>query len=350
MEDIKFIYWFAFYNEDSPSVRYRAKYPLAFFKDKFGIRSTLVVPSYKPKKILHFLSAYFSALLFRKEGSLIVIQRVHSNFIYSTLLKVLVKVRNKNSIYDLDDADYLYMPSKNIYWFVKNCHGITAGSREIKRHLLPYNENIVITTSPTQDLGLVKRGKSKLFNIGWIGGFGGDHKKSLISIVFPAIKSLNFNCVVTILGVKTIPDLEFIKNYFSDNELIETVVPLDIDWKNETDIQNRILDFDIGIATLLDNEIQLSKSGIKAKQYLNNGIPTLATNLPENDWVVKDGINGYFCNSENDFKKRIIEFYEMNSDLYHRFSIAARESICEFDHNKYFSDLMTLKNTTHNKT
>jgi len=343
MKDVKYIYWFAFYNIGSPSVRYRAKYPLAFFKEKLGIQSVLVVPSYQPKKILQFLTAYFSALLFRKKNSLIVIQRVHSNFIYSTLLKFLVKMRPKDTIYDLDDADYLYLPPKNIYWFAKNCQYISAGSREIRKHLLPFNEKIVITTSPTQDLGLVKKGKSKSFNIGWIGGFGGDHKQSLISLVFPAIKSLNFNCVFTILGVTNRSDLDFIKNYFSENDHIETVVPMGIDWNNESEIQNRILEFDIGIATLLDNKIQLSKSGIKVKQYLNNGIPVLATNLPENDWLVKDGINGYFCNSENDFLKRIIEFYEMDNKLYECFSIAARNSISEFDHTKYLSDLLGIK-------
>jgi hypothetical protein len=81
MKDVKYIYWFAFYNIGSPSVRYRAKYPLTFFKEKQGIRSVLIVPSYQPKKILQFLTAYFSALLFRKKDSLIVIQFYLFNFI-----------------------------------------------------------------------------------------------------------------------------------------------------------------------------------------------------------------------------------------------------------------------------
>src|SRR5688500_1190258 len=86
---LKFIYWFAFYNPDSPSVRYRAQYPLDYFKNNYGIRSCLIIPSYKPVRILRFIRAYFSALLFRKPDSLIVIQRVSSNFIYATLLCLL---------------------------------------------------------------------------------------------------------------------------------------------------------------------------------------------------------------------------------------------------------------------
>src|SRR4030067_1603790 len=104
---IEFIYWFAYYNLDSPSVRYRAKYPLEFFRKHKGVESFLVIPGYSPSKIFLFLKAYFSVLFFRRKNSLIVIQRVQSHFIYSTLLKLLVKIRIKDTVYDLDDADYL---------------------------------------------------------------------------------------------------------------------------------------------------------------------------------------------------------------------------------------------------
>jgi hypothetical protein len=40
--------------------------------------------------------------------------------------------------------------------------------------------------------------------------------------------------------------------------------------------------------------MQLSKSGIKAKQYMNNGVPVLSSNLPENNTVVIDGFNVFF--------------------------------------------------------
>jgi len=101
---IKFIYWFAYHDLFASSVRYRGKYPLDFAREKLGIGSYLVVPGYSLKRLLLFLKAYFSALLFRKPGSLIVVQRVQSDFIYATLLKLLVLIRNKNTIYDLDDA------------------------------------------------------------------------------------------------------------------------------------------------------------------------------------------------------------------------------------------------------
>lgn len=338
----QFIYWFAYYNLDSPSVRYRGKFPLDFFKEEKGIDNYFVVPSYRPKGMLLFLRAYLSALFFRKRNSLIVIQRVQSNFIYARLLKLLVLVRRKNTIYDLDDADYLEINPSTLYFFAKNCERIFAGSAQIKKHLSVHNSSIVFSTSPTVDLGIVKKNRNSVFTIGWIGGFGGDHKTSLIEWVFPAILHLDFPVRFTIIGVGKQEDIDFIRTYFSNNQKIEIDIPRAIDWKNEHDIQLRIVTFDVGIATLTNTELQLSKSGIKAKQYMNNGVPVLSTNLLENNTVVVDGYNGYFCSSVIDFEKRILQFAEMTETEYFSFSSNARHSIFHFDHLNYYRNFEFL--------
>jgi glycosyltransferase involved in cell wall biosynthesis len=339
---IKYIYWFAYYNEDSPSVRYRALYPLEYFKKHHNISSKLITPGYKPKKVWLFVKSYCSALFFRKKNAAIVIQRVQSNFIYSALLKLLVTLHKNNTIYDLDDADYLDSRPNSIYYFAKQCSRLALGSQAIANHLFPLNNNIVITSSPTPDLNIVKQNRNNIFTIGWIGGFGGDHKKSLIAFVFPAINQLNFSCKFILLGVRHQADREFICEYFGNNKNVLIETPEEIDWKNEQSIQEQITRFDIGIATLMDNEIQRSKSGIKAKQYLNNGVPVLGTNLPENDWVIKEGVNGYFCANTHEFKQRMCEFKNMSDAEYNSFSKNARETISEFNHQTYYNQFMGI--------
>lgn len=341
---IEFIYWFAYYNLDSPSVRYRAKYPLAYFREQKNLESYFVVPGYSLTNIYRFFKAYFSALLFRKKNSLIVVQRVQSNFLYANLLKILIRIRNKDTVYDLDDADYLEVSPKTIYYFAKHCEKISAGSKQIETCLSSLNNRIVHTTSPIVDLGITKTQKNPIFTIGWIGGFDGGHKDSLIELVFPALKELNFHLNLIVIGIIKFEDITFIKKYFQDKPNIEIETPLGIDWNDEAGIQKRIAGFDIGIATLKSSEMQLSKSGIKAKQYMNNGVPVLSTNLPENNSVVIDGVNGYFCNTTNDFKLRLNQFYNMSETDYWQFSQNARASINKFDHNKYFSDFEKIKN------
>ena len=331
-DNIKFIYWFAHYNLNSPSVRYRGKYPLDFFKTKFSINNYFVIPSYTPKGIYYFLRAYSSALFFRKKNSLIVIQRVRSNFIYAKLLKLLVLVRKIDSVYDIDDADYFEMNPKTMYFFSKKCAKISAGSNEIAKHLSQFNKCVSHITSPIVDLNIVKKQKNSSFIIGWIGDFCGGHRDSLVEDFFPALKQLSFKATFMIMGVTNNEDKLFIENYFINHPNIKIEIPKGIDWNNEGDIQNKIAMMDIGIATLSNNIVQQSKSGIKAKQYMNNGVPVLSTNLPENNSVVINGKNGFFCSNPNEFRDRISDFYSMSDQEYMQFSINARESIINFNH------------------
>lgn len=343
--DTKFIYWFAYYNLDSPSVRYRAKYPLEFLRRHYNIPSYFITPSYKPHKIFLFLRAYFSALLFRKSNSLIVVQRIHSSFIYSTLLKFLIKVRPSKTYYDLDDADYLDYPPKTIYYFIQNCSGVFVGSRELVKNLSKFNKNILLNTSPTPDLEIVKTKKNSILTIGWIGDFGGGHKEALLSLFFPALKDLPFDIKLVILGVgrKYESDFLFLTDYFKATTNIKLEMPRNINWNNETDIQKQLSDFDIGIATILDNELHLSKSAFKLKQYLNNGIPVLSSDLPENNYFINEGMNGFLCSTTKKFRQRIIEINEMSNADYMKLSMQARQSIPDFNLTTYCKTLITGK-------
>jgi glycosyltransferase involved in cell wall biosynthesis len=307
-----------------------------------GIGSWFIVPGYHPKKILRFLHAYLSALFFRKRDSLIVIQRIHSNFIYANLLLLLVKVRNSATIYDLDDADYLDHPPKTICAFLKNCSMVTVGSQELKKNLMKFNKSIIINTSPTPDLKIGKKNKNEVLTIGWIGCFGGGHKQSMLKDFFPALKCLPFNVKLVMMGVFRKADVAFLINYFSAYENVQLEIPLDINWQDEFEVQRRIAALDIGIATLLDDEFQRSKSAFKVKQYLNNGVPVLSSNIPENNLFVIHGRNGFFCSSPGDFRRRIIGINEMDQSTYSKFSKQARLSSKEFGIASYCEKLKSI--------
>lgn len=343
--DVKFIYWFAYFNEFSPSVRYRGKYPLAYLKSQYGIASYFITPGYKRNKMIRFLRAYFSALLFRKPNSMIIIQRVHSNFIYATLLKLLIKARPANTYYDLDDADYLDYSPKSIYFFIKHCSGVFVGSRALVKDLVGLNKNIHLNTSPTPDLGIFKTKKNSVLTIGWIGDFAGGHKEAMLQYFFPALKDLPFEIRLVILGVgrKNKDDFQWLADYFTSEKNITLEMPHTIDWNNETDIQKRVSAFDIGVATILDNPMHRSKSAFKLKQYLNNGVPVLSSNLPENYFFIHEGKNGFLCSSSEEFRQRIIEIYEMSNEKYMALSIQARNSNVNFDLRTYCETLITAK-------
>lgn len=336
-QKLQYIYWFASYHLDSPSVRYRAQYPLAYFKQSYNVDSVLIIPSYKPFNIIRFIKAYISALFFRKKNSIIVVQRVRSRFIYANLLKLLVTLQTSDTIYDLDDADYLAHYSKTIHFFIRKCSAISAGSNAIHQYASQFNKRVWTSPSPTPDLKISKKQRNPVFTIGWLGGFSWGHKDSLVSTFFPALKDLPFDSRLVIVGVREQSDFDFLVKYFKHKAFkkVKLEIPLDIDWKDEVSIQDRICDFDVGIATLSDTEFQRSKSGIKVKQYLNNGIPVLSTDLPENNTFVQNGVNGFLCNTAEEFQAKILDIYSLSDEEYWNYSKNARDSIALFDHDAY---------------
>lgn len=328
---LKFVYWFAFYNINSPTVRYRGRFPLSYLKDNYGIDSYMILPSYYPSTIILFIGAYLSALLFPKKDSLVVIQSVYTKSAYATALKLLVKIRRKNVFYDLDDADYLRYPPETIYYFLKNCSTVTLGSSELVKNLSKYNKNAVLITCPTKDLKIVKQNKNKLLTIGWIGDFTKGHKESLLNTFFPSLIDLPFKVHLILMGVDRKEEYEFVMEYFKKFKNVSVEIPQNINWMDEVAIQEKISTFDVGIATLLDNEFSRSKSAFKLKQCFNNGVPVLSSNISENNVFIEHGKNGYLCDTTEEFRQRIIEFNGMTSSDYDVFSKNARNCIHKFD-------------------
>lgn len=337
-----FLYWFAYYGLDSPSVRYRGYYPLRFLAEKHGVKSMLVVPGYRPDRIVHFVRAYFSALFLPKPGAWAVVQRVHSNRIYSALLKILVRWGKVPVLYDLDDADYLEHPPRNIYYFMKHCTAVCVGSEALVRVARRYNDRVFLNTSPTMDLGIRKKKRNPVLHIGWIGCFGGGHKEGMVRYFFPALEQLDFPVKLTLLGVNKPEERHGLEEHFKNLKNVELLLPGDINWLDEAEVQTRIAEFDVGVATLLNNELHISKSAFKLKQYLNNGVPVLSSDLPENHRFVDDGENGYLCRTADDFRDGLLQIRRLSDEAYATLAENAVKSSHRFGLEAYAQNLLAF--------
>ncbi|NBC24252.1 MAG: hypothetical protein GVX78_01390 [Bacteroidetes bacterium] len=259
----------------------------------------------------------------------------------------MIKLRSVDTVYDIDDADYLQYYPKTINYFSRNCHYVFAGSKEIVKDLSQLNSDVFHLTSPIIDLGIKKEKQGPAFTIGWVGGFSWGHKENLYRFIFPAIKSLSMPCILVLIGVTKPKDKCEIQNYFKDAKGLKLEMPMDIDWKDELNLQKRISEFDVGVAALCNNKIERAKSGIKIKQYLNNGIPVLSSDLPENNRFVRHGFNGYLCNTVYDFRTKLINIYNMTEKEYVGISKNARNSITNFNHAHHFETIQAAYRKVH---
>lgn len=164
----------------------------------------------------------------------------------------------------------------------------------------------------------------------------------MLRFFFPALKELSFPIKLILLGVLEKSERTYLTSYFKEDKNVLLDIPENISWLNEEEVQQRISEFDIGIATLLDTEFFRSKSAFKAKQYLNNGVPVLSSDVPENIYFVEHGTNGFLCSTPEDFRQRIIEFNRMNQNEYKSLSDNARNSIHKFDLKNFCDELISF--------
>lgn len=324
------IYWFAYYGLDSPSVRYRAKYPLDYLAKEKGCQSILVIPSYRPSAIFGFLFAWLFILI-QPHRAVVVIQRVQSSGVFARMLLWLIKRDSVVSIYDLDDADYLLPNSWMIERFASHCSAMAVGSDAIQDYMAEYNSNVFFVPSPVPECHHFKRKRSEPFTLGWIGDYGGDHRLGFLKYIHPALALIDFPVRLVMMGVGEDfrSELQYI---FEKLTFVELVIPGKIDWRNEWLIQEEISKWDVGLATLIDTPIQIAKSGIKVKQYLNSGVPVLCNPLAENGKLINHGENGFYCHSPEDFYEKLRYLKDLDFVRYSEMSTKASSSVAPFRH------------------
>ena len=337
--EIKHIYWFAYFNLDVPSVRYRAKFPLQQIRDKHGITFSIVYPGYDFQNMSNFILTFFSALFFRKSNSIIVFQKIHTSGIYATALKVLLFFRPQHTLYDIDDAEHTRRPTHTIHHFIKRCSACSAGSKSLIDYIRQFNQNVFLLTSPVFDHGLTKAALEKTFTIGWVGYYGA-HRQSLTELFFPALYNIDFPLKLKLLGVSDKVEEQEIKSYFKHNKNITVETPLDLDWLDEHSIYEIITTFDIGVSPLIDNEFNRGKSAFKLKQCMSCGVPVLGSSVGENKAFLQDGINGYLCDTPNDYFQKLISIKSSQNGSYTKLSVNAKKTFHTYSIDNYCTTLI----------
>ena len=86
-----------------------------------------------------------------------------------------------------------------------------------------------------------------------------------------------------------------VKNYNIKGVNVDTKI-----WSEKEEI-NELRIADIGIMPLVENKFALGKCGYKLIQCMGIGLPVVASKVGENINIVKEGINGYLAENEDDW-------------------------------------------------
>lgn len=248
---------------------------------------------------------------------------------------ILAKVLRKKYIYDFDDAIWIPNFSETnarfqrlkAYWkvpyIIRWADQVTAGNRFLASYASKFNKNVIIlpTTIDTQNHhNILSIPDQKPLRIGWTGTHT---TMQYLDDLLPVLKKLNekhdylFRLISNQKPDWDLPNLEFVK------------------WEKETEIQD-LSQIQIGVMPLKEDRWAVAKCGFKGLQYMACAIPTVLSPIGVNLSIVKDGENGFFAKTEEDWyrildellsdeakrtqiahngRKRIIEAYSVLSQL-----------------------------------
>lgn len=227
-------------------------------------------------------------------------------FIQKRILPVwrqnLMRLLNRNLIFDFDDA--IYLPSqecpsvsdaasrKRLVHILRISKGVVVANEYLKKFALPFNKNILIITGPIDCKRYFPKVKEKNKNItiGWIGSPGTAPFLEPLCDVFRKIDRDYPNVVIELIGASGLKQ---------PSHNIVTV-----EWALDTEVEN-MHNFDIGIMPLPDNEQASGKGGYKLLQYMAIGIPCVASPVGINSVLIKEGVNGYLADSEDQWYEKL---------------------------------------------
>ena len=224
---------------------------------------------------------------------------------------LVAKLLGKKVIFDFDDAIWLKNTSstnsvitffkryKNANDTCKWAWKVSCGNDYLAKHARQFSDNVVVNPTTIDTEGhhnVVKTTGSEKITIGWTGTHSTiKYLETLIPVLTKLEQEFEFNFVVI---ADRRPD-------FSLKSL--KYIP----WSKETEIQD-LFKIDVGLMPLEDDKWANGKCGFKALQYMALGIPAIVSPVGVNTKIVDDGVNGWICESAEEWELRLREILNRN--------------------------------------
>lgn len=239
---------------------------------------------------------------------------------------ILAKILGKKIIYDFDDAIWMKNTSNEnwvaakLKWHSKVSsicrwsYKVSCGNQFLSDFAKRYNKSVftvptIVDTERRHIMNKSKDSKNRI-TIGWTGSHS---TLPLLEPIIPILKELEkkFDFDFLVIANKN-------PNFKLENFRF-------LKWQQLSEIED-LAQIDIGIMPLPDNEWCKGKCGFKAIQYMAMGSPALASPIGVNTKIVDHSINGFLCETPEDWIKYLTLLLE-NPTLISQMGLKARNKI-----------------------
>jgi glycosyltransferase involved in cell wall biosynthesis len=228
-------------------------------------------------------------------------------------------------IFDFDDAIHLRPPVSSNLWaralrppaktgtICKLARHVTVGNEYLARMARRVSRSVTVipTTIDTDAYVVRERADNELPIVGWTGS---PTTLCYLETIAGALRRLAAR-------------VDFELRIIGGQVEVPGVKTRCLPWKAETEAED-VRPFDVGLMPLVDDEWCQGKCGLKALQYMALGIPPVVSPLGVGTEIVRNGVNGFHANTENDWVERIEELLR-TPDLRRRFGREARRTVEE---------------------
>lgn len=173
-------------------------------------------------------------------------------------------------------------------------HLVTVSTEPLAEVVRRYHDNVVVLPNHIDGRMLdLERPRRDRVTVGWAGG--DSHLRDLMMVAPHLRRLVDRNPTVDLHTIGT------------DYRRVCNLPGRYTDWSADLWDYYRSIDFDIGLAPLVESTFNRSKSAIKAMEYAALGIPVIASDLEPYRPFVLDGVTGYLVRSEHEWMKRLRE-------------------------------------------
>jgi glycosyltransferase involved in cell wall biosynthesis len=205
-------------------------------------------------------------------------------------------------VFDFDDAIYLPASSAANPWTARfKAAGKVAKICGLARHVTVGNEflatyarrhapqvTVVPTTIDTRAYAVRSREPNPRPVVGWTGS---TTTVGYLELVRPALKRLRSEMDFTFRAIGAPVEVGAV-----------TVEP--VPWRSASEADD-LRPMDVGLMPLPDDEWSRGKCGCKALQYMALGIPPVVSPVGVNRSIVRDGVNGFWASTQEEWVDRI---------------------------------------------
>lgn len=241
---------------------------------------------------------------------------------------ILAKVVGKKVIYDFDDAIWIPNTSEankivaGVKWHHKVAsicrwsYKISCGNTYLRDYARQYNAAAVVNPTTIDTVHLHNRIRDQRAPGRLVIGWTGTHS---------TLKYLE-QIVPVIAELETRFDFEF--RVISNQPPALPLKSLRFQpWRKETEIED-LAGLHVGLMPLEDDPWAKGKCAFKALQYMALGIPALVSPVGMNTEVVQSGVNGYVCNSAEEWRNAI-ESLLLDPEMRIQLGEAARATVVQ---------------------